>query len=142
MARVLELEGVDELRRVLKRLPTNVQAKVLDQALSAGGALIAREARKLVPVRSGALKKSITNRKKRARRRRDLAERVIGFRSPTSRIAHLVEFGTAHSKAQPFMRPAVDARGTDAVKLIGERLARAIEKAAQREAGQIRPRRR
>ncbi len=39
---------------------------------------------------------------------------IIGFKRPASRRAHLIEFGTMHAKAQPFMRPAADEKASEA----------------------------
>lgn len=46
-----------------------------------------------------------------------------------SRYAHLVEFGTAHSKAQPFMRPAVAATKNQALAIVGREIKAGIAKA-------------
>lgn len=46
----------------------------------------------------------------------------------------LQEFGTAHHKAQPFMRPAFDANGEKAAELIGSEIKTGIDKAKERAA--------
>jgi HK97 gp10 family phage protein len=53
---------------------------------------------------------------------------------PTKRAGHgmLQEFGTAHHRAQPFMRPTFDADGPKLVEVIRDTLAEEIEKAAKR----------
>ena len=84
------------------------------------------EAKRLVPVRTGALKRSITTAVER--RRKGQAERVvvIGFKKPHSRRAHLEEFGTRHSAAHPFMRPALDTKANEALSEMGDELAKGI----------------
>jgi HK97 gp10 family phage protein len=47
---------------------------------------------------------------------------VIGFYKPAASYAHLVEFGTAHSPPQPFMRPAIGLKAHDAIAVIGHQL--------------------
>ena len=46
----------------------------------------------------------------------------------------LQEFGTAHHGPQPFLRPAFDAKGTEALKIIEHDLGNEIMKTAQRQA--------
>jgi hypothetical protein len=43
-----------------------------------------------------------------------------------------VEFGTAKSPMQPFIRPAIDARGEAAISLLGGELWKGIEAEAKR----------
>jgi HK97 gp10 family phage protein len=63
-------------------------------------------------------------------RKKDQRLILIGFRPPASRRAHFTEFGTSHSSAQPFMRPALDTRARQALFEMGRVLAVAIEKVA------------
>lgn len=41
---------------------------------------------------------------------------------------HFVEFGTARSRSQPFLRPAIDTRGTQAVQALAGEIKRGIER--------------
>jgi HK97 gp10 family phage protein len=82
--------------------------------------------RRLVPTKTGALKRSITSRAVRATGGPVLS-RIIGFRSPGRFYSHLVEFGTVRSSAKPFIRPALDGRRQDALLNLGARLWRGIE---------------
>jgi phage protein, HK97 gp10 family len=117
----VKIEGALELEKALKELGPIPARKLGGKALKAGGEIIADLARVLVPVRTGALEDSITVVMVRATKDSE-RKAAIGFRPPASRYAHLVEFGTSHSAAQPFIRPAIDAKGEDAIAVIGEQL--------------------
>ena len=161
MTVTLDLKGVAELDRMLQELPKAVANKLGDAALRAGGRVIAAEARRLAPKR---LKARITvggtgepppNATTRVQ--------AVGIRkSRHSRVAHLVEYGTAahriepkrkgkllvfevngetvftthvdHPGAQPhpFMRPAGDTKAQEAIDRIGENLGTGIEREAQK----------
>lgn len=128
--------GAAELEWALKKLGEKIGNKVLDAALRAGARPIVKEAKRLVPVRSGELKRSITVRKATKRqRRRGFGEIFIGFRGEVSRRAHLSEFGTVHSRADPFMRPALDAKAQEAIDIVGKQIGSRVEKAAAELAG-------
>lgn len=107
MAKVtFKLEGAAELRRRLHEFGPQFVTNVSGRALRAGAKPITTLAKNKVAVETGALKKSITT---RLRRYRDGMRTIeMGFRKPVSRRAHLTEYGTRHSAAQPFMRPALD----------------------------------
>lgn len=159
MTATLDLRGVDEFDRMLQELPKAVANKLGDAALRAGGRVIAAEARRRAPKR---LKNKITvggtgepppNAQTRVV--------AVGLRkSEHSRVAHLVEFGTAphritpkrkgkllvfevggrtvfttavdHPGAQPhpFLRPAGDTKAQEAIDRIGENLGQGIEREA------------
>jgi HK97 gp10 family phage protein len=99
-----ELRGVAELERAMKEFGPRFTKNVSGRALRAMAKPIVKRAKELVPVETGALRKSITTKLGRVKG----GERTIqiGFRTPTSRRAHLVEYGTAFAPAQPFVRPA------------------------------------
>ena len=109
--------GARELERALKALGNEIGEKLLLAALRAGAKPIVKEARRLVPVRTGALKKAIAVIKATKRqRRRGLAGLFIGIKGSPARRAHLVEFGTVHFRARPYLRPALDAKAKEAIE--------------------------
>lgn len=142
-ANLINIEGAAELERVLKRLPDKIGRQVLEGSLRSGARIIAKEARKRVPVRTRELQKSITVGAARGRGRRGKLGRVkpgevvVGFKRPVSARAHLTEFGTRHSRAQPFLRPALISKGSAAIDAIGKALGKRIEKAAVKLAGPL-----
>lgn len=134
--RRIEVKGLKEIDAVLRRLPAKVTEKVIVDGLKAGGRVIADDMRRRVPVDTGALKRAITVRKATRRQLRQGTGTVVaGFRPPRSRIAHLVEFGTSRTAAQPFIRPALETKANEAIRVIGAAFGRAIEKAAADLAG-------
>jgi HK97 gp10 family phage protein len=125
-----DIKGADEMERLLKELGPKVAARVGDQALRAGARPIVAEAKRLVHKRTGELRKSITARIERKRKDDDERVVLIGFKAPASRRAHLEEFGTAHSRAHPFMRPAMDSKAGEALDEIGRVMAKGITREA------------
>lgn len=123
----LEFKGIRELARNLERLPDKLQ-KSAEKAVLRAGAVPIRKAAKRNAAKSkdtGLLMKSIglsvkkvkgitsarvgprsmrqvvtrTN-KRTGKKRQEIAD--------PNKYSHLVEYGTAHSAAKPFIRPAID----------------------------------
>jgi HK97 gp10 family phage protein len=141
-------KGGRELERLLAELPPAVARKVATKALRAGAKPLLAAEREKVPVATGELKKALKVRVTRTAEtnRREVG---VGVRGKESRLAHLVEFGTAPhpieaqpgkklaftaksgkrvvvtkvdhpgAKAQPFLRPAADTRHQEAISEIG-----------------------
>lgn len=124
----VHVKGAKELEALLKRLPERVAKRVVNNGLRAGARIIRDDAKARVPVDTGELQDSITVATVRGKVK-------VGFKPPASRRAHLTEFGTENQAAQPFMRPALDSRGTDAIKKIGEVMGKGVEKEARAIAG-------
>ena len=137
------LIGFEEVEKILEGFPLKLQEKAILNPLRAGARVISKDMKRRVQKRTGELQKSITvatnSRKKRAKNPTDLVQ--IGFRKPTSRRAHLLEFGTKFSRAFPFIRPAFDARAGDAIKRIGDQLKALVEKIARGESAKQEARR-
>lgn len=143
MADVVQVHGLRELREALTRkIPAEMQGKVLQEALSAGARPIVQAAKTLAPSRTGRLRKAIFSFRDKSgstptRQVRAIRPRMGKRFQKGNRDAfywRFVEFGTAKMAAHPFMRPAFQARAGDALKAIRERLAKAIEKAARKAA--------
>ena len=132
MAKLSGIVGGRELDAALRKLPNEMdRAQVMTNALAAGARVIRDEAKLAVPVDTGILHDSIVVRRARGR----LGQVFVGFRQPTSRRAHLTEYGTSTTSAQPFMRPALDAGARAAINEIGRALKKGIDKAAAKLAG-------
>lgn len=134
---VMDIRGLAEIQAVLSKLPARIEQRVIENALTAGGRVIVKEAKRRVPVDSGKLRDSLTvGRTTRRRGSRMKGTVYIGPRSKVGAHAHLVEFGTPHAPAQPFLRPALDERAQDAIKKIAERLGKGLEREAEKLANQ------
>ena len=118
-----------DLLKKLRTLPEKVQKNVLTGAVRAGAKPIVKEAKRLVPVRTGNLKKSIGVNKRRT------VGTVVRFSiSPRKGGKYdgyygaFVEFGTKKMAPRPFMRPAFEAKGEESIDAVREYIAKRLEK--------------
>ena len=126
--------GAKEIERMLRQLPEKVARKVVVGGLRAGARVLVKGMKARVPGRTGKLKQSITvSSAAKVTKGRGLV--AVGFKKPVSRRAHLTEFGTEHSPAKPFMRPALDQDGPQAISKVGEFLGKGIEREARKLVG-------
>lgn len=156
----MKVEGLNELRLALRRLPVELQDRELARAASAGAKVIAAEAQVRAPVLKephasrvpGLLRRMI--RGTAGKRRGTEAAAFVSIKYPSGKLAQrlskaagpgwrlldpyywrFVEFGTSHAKAQPFIRPAFDSKKEAAVAAIAEALRSGIARAAARVRG-------
>jgi HK97 gp10 family phage protein len=137
------VEGIDALLRTFQRLTNSVPEAVQQQALEEGAEIIAREARRLVPVGSGNLRDSIVVSGRALGGAFKMDNSIegggvtvyVGPRTggggPDGFYGHMVEFGTINMAAHPFMRPAIDNTRAEVQRRIGDELWAPIEKAAR-----------
>jgi HK97 gp10 family phage protein len=128
-----KIQGAKAMEQALQALGPKAAGQVGGNAVRAGARVLVKEAKRLVPVDTGRLRDSIkvVTLKKNKRGANEVGA-VVGFEKPASRIAHLVEFGTSHSSAQPFMRPAMDSQKEAILSAIGKTLADGIIKKASK----------
>lgn len=138
----VSVKGLRELQTFLNQLPAKLEANVLRSALRAGAREVQKEARRLVPVKSGRLRAGLKI-STSSRRGRALAK--VKATGKHAFLAPWLEYGTRphvikpgkrrralavngravaaidHPGAQPkpFMRPALDARAQAAVLAVG-----------------------
>lgn len=128
--------GIDNkmLIKALNQFPTNIQKNVMNGAVRSGANVVRDRARQTVRKRTRTLEKSIATIKRRAEKNQ------IKFTVTPSKggrydgwYAHLIEFGTVHSSAYPFMRPAFEQTQDEALeatkKYMAERIPKEVEKA-------------
>lgn len=150
----LNITGMKDLQRAIAQLAPELQNRAYKSVITEGGRVIQREAKSRVARKSGLLRKSINV--KGMVFKSGTAHAIIGIKrsvrgkpktvigrngksrkvTPTpANYAHLVEYGTAHSAAAPFMRPAVDATKNTVfagmVKGLDKALSRAVRKIAK-----------
>ena len=126
--------GAKELERMLRQLPEITAKKVVVGGLRAGARVLVKGMKARVPVKTGKLKQSITvSSAAKVTQGRGLVS--VGFKRPTSRRAHLTEFGTEHSRAEPFIRPTLDQDGAQAITKVGEFIGKGIEREARKLVG-------
>lgn len=134
--RTFEIEGLSELLAGLQELPkatgTNVQKRTLTKAAD----LFQNDAEARAPVRTGTLQRSVTVGPKLSSRQRSITKKeskVEIYTGPGALVQAITnEFGTAHSAAQPFMRPAWDGNKIQALEGVKDDLSEEIKKAAAR----------
>lgn len=145
MADEIKIEGLAELKKMLDLIPVKLEAKVMRNALAAGGRVFAREAKQNVPVKSGALKESI---RVNSRVKNGKATATVKAGNKQVPYANIVEHGAvAHLikgpvvlngqvreniehpgfTAKPFMRPAFDNKATDAAEAVGKHIKKQID---------------
>lgn len=162
MDEIVSIAGGKQLAEFLSKLPPRIERNIMRAALRAGARVIANEAKKNVPVKMGALKRSIRTDSTRVKGGVQATAKAGGrsggrAKDKSAFYAQFVEYGTAAhmikagekkkrlvfiardgnrvsttkvnhpgATAKPFMRPAFDAKGGEAVnavaKAIRERL--------------------
>lgn len=149
----LEFKGIRELVRNLESLPDKLQKSAEKAVLRAGASPIRKAAKAKAPSgkgpHAGLLKRSIGLSVKKVKgitsarvgpktgfrvslgmkiARKTKGKRVKGqpyeaFKDP-SFYSHLVEYGTSHSAAKPFIRPAVDQTQSEVLSAMADGLDR------------------
>ena len=120
------------LIKALRQLPSQMQKSTLASGSRAGAKVLAERARALAPTDTGELRRQITVGTGRAKR--GSARHAVYFKGERYRVAHLLEFGTAHQPAQPFIRPAIQQAAEEAIQAaalaVGKNFAMNAEKVA------------
>jgi HK97 gp10 family phage protein len=137
----VRLEGVEELRRALANAAASIRKKAVRGALREAGKVIQAAAKANAPVlmvptpyrKPGTVKKRITVRASKFARKagnegvyvnvRPLNGKAqvkrygkAGAKNPNDPFYwRFLEFGTKFMKARPFLRPAADAKGSEAI---------------------------
>ena len=141
------ISGASELNAVLRKLPKEIGQKVLLSSLRAGANVIKKEA----IIRAPASGLGAEKRRKRSSSGEDYGTLKSNIKATvTAKSADSVtikvhrgaafwgqflEFGTVNMPARPWLRPAFDATKGKAVDVIGKRLGKNVEKAAEKLAG-------
>jgi len=124
----VEIIGMEDVLKKLKVLPAKVQKNVLTGAIRASAKPIIKEAKRLVPVDSGTLKKSIGIRKRRSRDKNIIHFSVAPLSKKDGWYGRFVEFGTVKMASEPFMRPAFEKEGGNTIKAAKEYMIKRIDK--------------
>ena len=142
--RDMTLIGDRKLAKKFERLASQaVRNRVVRRPMSGALTPINRAAKANVPVRRGFLKKAIGKKVKTypggvwggvGPRTGGQFEHVDerGRRHVPANYSHLVEFGTEHSRAEPFLRPALDQNKQKALTILRTGVGKNIEKEARK----------
>ncbi len=131
-----EMQGLKELTFKFEKLKKNIDKEIIKPVIKEALKDAKKKAKANVPVRTGELKKHIVTRINRTRNNvssgvifvkkfRSLTKRELKRANPLSLkynkrgkaikevyYAHLVEYGTKHSKPKPFLRNSIDKEKT------------------------------
>ena len=136
----VKFQGLKELDRAINKLPQELQRKAYRSVLSTGARVIAKNAKRHVTVDSGNLMESIGI---RVNAKRDTPVAVIGSKRSAKvtingkvksavNYSKNVEYGTAHTAAQPFMRPAVNESANEVLSKMTRGLNRFMDRAVKK----------
>lgn len=151
MAKItVRTEGLKQLDKALGELPKSTAKRVLQKVLKDAGEPLAQTARAKAPRDRGYLIESVDVGTKLTRRQASLhkskskddrayAETFVGTKDPAG---VQTEFGNEHQAAEPWLRPAWDAKKDATLEQISNALWGEIERAAQRVARKSARRRR
>lgn len=132
----LVLLGVPELHRALKDFDVSVHKKVIRYAVRQAAKPVLDAARRLVPVRTGALKRSLRIRAlRRQRKRTSIGVQVVtgrDFFKGDTYYGGMVEFGTRHMAPRPFLRPARDQAKDQAIAAFRSALLPGLQREIER----------
>lgn len=132
----MKLVGAEAIDRKLVAIRDAVSPDARRRSLLIGAEIVLEEAKRLVPVLTGNLRDSliITFDGKvngaAVSERRFFTAVYIGPERRQGFYGHMVEFGTIHMAAHPFMRPALDNTREEVKRAIGHSLWADIKKAA------------
>ena len=118
-----------QLLKALKKLPINIQKNVMVGSTRAGAKVVSDEAKRLVPIKSGRLKKSIgiTKRKSRVGEVRFSVSPRKGGKN-NAFYGRFIEFGTSKMQAKPFLRPALEKSVDETLKASKDYIAKRLPK--------------
>lgn len=140
MAKMISIEvlGDKALQRKLRALPIAMEKKIVRKALREAGRPILASAKALVPVRTGALKKSLRLRALKRSRGSFGVQVRTGTREELGIPADApyyypmaVEVGTGHAPAHPYMRPALKSNEGKSIRIAAAEIRRGIEEVAR-----------
>ncbi|MEX1040191.1 MAG: HK97-gp10 family putative phage morphogenesis protein [Pirellulaceae bacterium] len=130
----LMVTGDKEIDAILTGLPARIQKAAMRKTMRPAMKIIEKEAKRLAPVETGDLKKSIKV-KAMKRSRKHIGIHVIvsdGFFKGDQFYAAFHEFGTKRQDAEPFMRPAFDNKGKEARDKVLKDMPKIVEQEAKK----------
>lgn len=145
----IKIEGLEQLVKNLRQLPKELQGKPLQQAVGRASRVVRDEAKKRAPQGSyanrsenapepGRLHENIVSAKRKSQGGADM-EYLVMVRTRGKKDSrknawywHFLEFGTSKQPAQPFLRPAFEAKKSEALQEMVKYLRKGIERAAKK----------
>lgn len=152
MATRIEITGFKELRNRARELDARLQKRVYGAAVRAGGKVLVDAAKAAVPVRTGAVKRSLVHRasSKPSKGLFGVKVTVKGGGRSSGRVARrrgvkgkdyqpdaveryyrFTELGTKHHPAQPYLKPALEGKAGEVLEAVKRELAAGLEREAR-----------
>lgn len=147
MSAAMQITGLDAIAKRVAALPKELLKGAETAALRSGGKLIRDRAKSLAPKDSGALRFALKSNvrtihgfksarigarisyMKQVTRKNRHGQKYTLKKARPVKYVHLVELGTSHSVAKPFIRPAVEQTKAYLPQVMGAALAAHLPKA-------------
>lgn len=128
------ITGVEEIDRKLSRFEQSVQKKAIRKATREASKVILEEAKTLVPVDTGALRKSLRVRSlKRSRvKQGHQVQTGEGFFKGETFYGGFVEYGTKRMAAREYLRRAMNSKEAETIQKFRTELGVAIDEAGRK----------
>ncbi|MEG8222419.1 HK97 gp10 family phage protein [Sphingomonas sp. HH69] len=132
----MKLVGAEAIDRKLVAIRDAVSPDARRRSLLIGAEIVLEEAKRLVPALTGNLRDSLIISFSGGLNTASISESrflttvYVGPSEGQGFYGHMVEFGTIHMAAHPFMRPALDNTREEVKRAIGHSLWADIKKAA------------
>lgn len=120
----IQIEGLDELREMLSDLAPREVNNILRNTVHGVAGQVRDEMKRRVPKLTQALAKSIKAVRRRGKPNFPVSEVRGGASAP---YMLMTEFGTSHSKAQPFIVPTVEAMRPTMTETYREQFGKKLE---------------
>jgi len=118
-----DVKGLKALDIELDKLDRKSRGKIVNKAIRAGAKIILEEAKERAPEDEGTLKKSLGIAAKKTKGS-DKQVLILARKGKNQKYdafySHMVEFGTSHSAAKPFLGPAARDKAEEAIKKVGD----------------------
>ena len=126
---VIVVQGLDELQEALKKFPSEWE-QIGMKALGEGMALIASDAKQRAPVDQGRLMSSIGSEEHpdgifEVSR---TGSQIVGKVGSRVEYASYQEYGTRYQSGKPYLRPALEAKKDQAVRIIERSIANILKR--------------
>ena len=132
----VEIKNLDAILAALKGLPDAVGRAAVSKVVRAASKIVLEQAKANCPVETGALRKSLTVRVTKKKKRNIISFSVLSSKG-TFKAGHYyggyVEFGTKHRPANGFVRRAYESEKEQAKEYIEANLEKEVEAAVARE---------